>query len=187
MSQKIKVQDGVIVYSNTDPTGTVDFTIRGNLNVDTINGSVYPPLTGLPGSIPNIIWDSSRSLLLLKSHNEYIHDLGILDTAFTQDLDISVSSNFCCILATDVTFNFIGAQYFEPPVKSMVQTITIYVQQDSVGNRIPTWPIGIYWEGGVVPSASTEAGALDIYTFITYTGGTVWLGFQKAKRLLSSI
>ena len=52
MSQKIKVQDGNIVYSNTDPTQPVNMTVLGDANVTNqlIVGSVNTPADGVISS-----------------------------------------------------------------------------------------------------------------------------------------
>jgi hypothetical protein len=52
MAQKIKVQDGNIVYSNTDPTQPVNMTILGDTNVTNqlIVGSVNTPADGVISS-----------------------------------------------------------------------------------------------------------------------------------------
>ena len=52
MAQKIKVQDGNIVYSNTDPTQPVNMTVLGDTNVTNqlIVGSVNSPADGVISS-----------------------------------------------------------------------------------------------------------------------------------------
>jgi hypothetical protein len=52
MAQKIKVQDGNIVYSNTDPTQPVNMTVLGDTNVTNqlIVGSVNTPADGVISS-----------------------------------------------------------------------------------------------------------------------------------------
>ena len=42
------------------------------------------------------------------------------------------------------------------------QTINVQITQDSSGSRTIAWPAGLLWLGGVTPSLSTAAGAIDM-------------------------
>ncbi|MGM9473200.1 fibronectin type III domain-containing protein [Pseudarthrobacter sp. YS3] len=52
--------------------------------------------------------------------------------------------------------------------------------QDATGSRTVTWPAGIRWAGGTVPTLSTGGGATDLFTFVALTGGG-WLGKQEGS------
>lgn len=58
---------------------------------------------------------------------------------------------------------------------------TIVAKQDATGGRTITWPTGTKWPGGVVPPATTTANAIDIWSLMTYDGGTSWIGSLTVK------
>ena len=77
-------------------------------------------------------------------------------------------------LTGNVTLTFSGA------TNGVGCSMTVYIAQDGTGSRTITWPT-IKWAGGVAPTASTAASAIDIYTFFTMDGGTTWFGNQAGK------
>lgn len=58
---------------------------------------------------------------------------------------------------------------------------TMYAVQDGTGGRLITFASTIKWAGGVLPVLSTAPNAIDVFTFETYDGGTVWYGFMAGK------
>ena len=38
------------------------------------------------------------------------------------------------------------------------------------------------WAGGTVPTISSGAGKIDIFTYVTYDGGNTWLGFVAGQK-----
>ena len=60
---------------------------------------------------------------------------------------------------------------------------TIAAKQDATGGRTITWPSGIKWPGGSAPPATTTANATDIWSLLTYDGGTTWVGSLSVKNV----
>ena len=54
-------------------------------------------------------------------------------------------------------------------------------KQDATGGRTITWPTGTKWSGGSAPPATTTANAIDIWTVMTYDGGTSWIASLSVK------
>jgi hypothetical protein len=46
-------------------------------------------------------------------------------------------------------------------------TYLLKVVQDATGTRVPTWNAVFFWEGGIAPTLTTDANAIDILTFIS--------------------
>jgi len=75
MAQKIKVQDGIIVYSAADPAENVDFTIHGQLHVDNISGLPETPTSDTSAVskkyvdtvISGLAWKQAANLLSISS------------------------------------------------------------------------------------------------------------------------
>lgn len=68
---------------------------------------------------------------------------------------------------------------FTLPTAAAGKSFTVVTVQDATGSRIPTFT-GAKWAGGTMPTASTAANAIDVWTFLCADGST-WLGFQSGK------
>lgn len=58
------------------------------------------------------------------------------------------------------------------------KSFMLMVIQDGTGGRTITWPTGgsaVRWNGGVPPTLSTAAGAIDIFMFVVFVSH--WNGF----------
>jgi hypothetical protein len=152
----------------------------GNLSWTT-GGSATSNITTI---VPNIIWDSAKSLMLFKAPNENIFNLGNVSVS-PQSIDWTDYNNYYATLETNTTFEFADIQEYDPlnPI-SMISSVTLYLKQDAVGNRTITWPIEVKWPGNTIPTSSVTANAIDIYTFLTYDGGNTIIGLQQVKGIV---
>jgi len=94
-----------------------------------------------------------------------------LSAGATYSVDLSASNVFEVQLNNNTTFTFIN-----PPVSGTLQTITIVLKQDSVGGRTATWPSSVRWSSGLAPVLTTNPYYYDVVSFITFNGGTTYLG-----------
>lgn len=69
------------------------------------------------------------------------------------------------------------------PPSTRVWSGTIAAKQDATGGRTITWPSGTKWPGGSVPPATTTANATDIWSLMTYDGGTTWVASLSVKNV----
>jgi len=67
------------------------------------------------------------------------------------------------------------------PPATRVWSGTIAAKQDATGGRTITWPAGTKYAGGVSPPATTTANALDIWSIMTYDGGTTYIVSLSVK------
>lgn len=181
---------------NLSATGNVDLgsvsniTISGGSsnNVLTTDGTgnlSWQPQVGtsnISNIVPNIIWDPIKSLMIFKAPNETIGNLGTL-TSSSANINWNSHNNYYGLLSANVEFSFEGIETYDPPI-SMISSVTLYLQQDTVGNRSITWPITVKWPDGNVPIASTTANAIDIYTFLTFDAGTTIIGLQQVRGII---
>lgn len=56
-------------------------------------------------------------------------------------------------------------------------SVTLILRQDGTGSRTLTLPAATKWAGGVAPTYTTTAGAINVITMMTVDGGSNWLGF----------
>ena len=62
-------------------------------------------------------------------------------------------------------------------------SFTLFLVQDGTGSRIATWPGTVDWAAATAPTLTTTAAAVDVLTFITLDGGTVWNGFVAGQAM----
>jgi len=78
--------------------------------------------------------------------------------------------------SANVTIDMIGALQ-----SNEICAINMYVIQDSGAPRSITWKYNnnttpFKWAGGTAPSLTAAGGAVDLFTFTTWNGGTTWIG-----------
>ena len=90
----------------------------------------------------------------------------------TQDLNQESANVFIHTSSGNTTFTFSN-----PPSATYVHSFTVIHKQDGSGGHSITWPGTVDWPGGSAPSVTSSANAVDVFTFITYDGGTSYYGF----------
>mgnify|MGYP005819231243 CR=1 FL=1 len=96
----------------------------------------------------------------------------------TVDLDLTDGNVFQHTASGgNVTFTFSN-----PPGSGKGGSFTLKWIQDS-SNRTITWPGAVDWAGGSAPSVTSGSAKVDVYTFFTVDGGTIWYGFQPGADL----
>ena len=92
--------------------------------------------------------------------------------AATIDLDLTTGNVFEAIIDQNTTFTFSN-----PPVTGKLGSFTLFLKQDATGGWTHTWPASVDWEAGTTPTFSNAANLIDVISFMTMDGGTVWYGF----------
>ena len=92
-------------------------------------------------------------------------------------LDMSVGNVFEVIATENITTMTVS----NPPITGKVGSFTLILKQDATGSRTVVWPAGTVWDSGTPPTISTAANAIDIITFMTLDGGTIWYGMLAGK------
>lgn len=111
---------------------------------------------------------------VLKDYGEEMVTVAASGTSLTLDLtngnvrDVTLTGN--CTL----TFS-------NPTASGDACSFTLILRQDGTGSRTVTWPASVDWPGGTAPTLSTAASSVDILTFVTVNGGTVWFGMTAGK------
>jgi hypothetical protein len=73
-------------------------------------------------------------------------------------------------LAASTTISLSGA------TNGAACSLSLYIQQDSTGSRLITWPASVKWPGAAAPTLSTGANKIDLIVLETLNGGTTWFG-----------
>jgi hypothetical protein len=110
---------------------------------------------------------------VLQAYSERLTALGNVTGSIGLDLSLS---NFFSLTATgNIAFSYSNAP------SGRVFAFTVAFKQDATGGRTITWPSGTKWPGGSVPPATTNANAVDIWSLMTYDGGTTWVTSLSVK------
>jgi hypothetical protein len=178
--------NGYIVFGNADTTTKLG---RAGLGALTYNGAFAAGNTTITGfanvsstlytggittHAANVAMGNNFIIApVLQAYSERLTALGSVTGAI--GLDLSVSNFFTLTATGNITFSYSNAP------SGRVFAFTIVFAQDATGGRTITWPSGTKWPGGSVPPATTTANAIDIWSVMTYDGGTTWIASLSVK------
>ena len=111
------------------------------------------------------------------SLQDYSETRVALSAAATVDVDLTAGNVFTLTPDQNTTFTFSN-----PSASGKACSCTLIWTQDS-SNRTITWPASVDWAGGSAPDVTAGSGVVDIYTFFTIDGGTIWFGFQPGAEM----
>ena len=104
------------------------------------------------------------------SYKEVVVSNTITTTAHT--IDLSLSNVFELTLANAA----ITLSFSNPPASGNAYSFTLYCKQDATGSRVITWPATVKYPNASTPTMSTGANKIDIFSFFTLDGGTIYAG-----------
>jgi hypothetical protein len=178
--------NGYIVFGNADTTTKLG---RAGLGALTYNGAFAAGNTTITGfanvsstlytggittHAANVAMGNNFIIApVLQAYSERLTALGSVTGAI--GLDLSVSNFFTLTATGNITFSYSNAP------SGRVFAFTIVFAQDATGGRTITWPSGTKWPGGSVPPATTTANAIDIWSVMTYDGGSTWIASLSVK------
>ncbi len=120
--------------------------------------------------------DQIISKAVFKDVGETLVTNGTSGSAATIDLE---NGNFYKItLTANCTLTFSN-----PPASGTAGSFTLFLVQDGTGSRTVTWPGTVDWAAATAPTLTTTAAAVDVLTFITLDGGTIWNGFVAGQAM----
>ena len=125
----------------------------------------------------NGILDMGGNVLQTAQFKDYSETRSALSAAATVDIDIEDGNVFTLTPDQNTTFTFSN-----PAASGQATSFTLIWTQDS-SNRTITWPNSVDWAGGSAPDVTAGNAKIDIYTFFTIDGGTIWYGFQPGAEM----
>ena len=157
--------NGYIIFGNADNSVKLGRAGTGAL---TWNGafSVTGGLTTLSANL--VMANNAITRPILAGYTE--HEVTSASTTGSYSLDCGAANFWDLTLTGNITI----APTNIPPATRMWAG-TIVAKQDATGTRTITWPAGSKYPGGVAPPATTTANAIDIWSLMTYDGGTSWI------------
>lgn len=116
----------------------------------------------------------STTLLTNSEFQSYSETVVNVTAGTTTQLNMNSGKLFVLSQGVNIT----TFQFINPPATGKVCSFTLKrVKDNSATPRSITWPSGTKWPGGTVPTLTSTANCVDIFTFFTDDGGTTWYGF----------
>ena len=182
VSSTIRAGDNITINSSS-PSLVFNSTTSGRTSTfgmtDAYNMFLNPPAGGIlfigaTSHTANVSMANNYiTAPVLQAYSERLTALGSVTGGI--GLDLSVSNFFTLTATGNITFSYSNAP------SGRVFAFTIVFVQDATGGRTITWPTGTKWPGGVVPPPTTTANAVDIWSVMTYDGGTTWISSLSVK------
>ena len=138
-----------------------------------VNGTTF--LGGISTLAANLVMANNNiTRPILTGYTE--HEVANTAATGSYSLDCGAANFWDLTLTGNITI----APTNVPPA-TRVWSGSIAAKQDATGGRTITWPAGTKYAGGVVPPATTTANAIDIWSLMTYDGGTSWIVSLSVK------
>jgi hypothetical protein len=170
--------------ANSWGVGVVGGASLDQASADYTSGKFFVANTGNVGigiaaatSTLHVIGDANVTANLtatLKSVKDFV--IANTNTNGANTVNLQDSNFFRHVMTASVEYTFINA-----PASGTAQQFSLLLIQDNNGSRTPTFANTIYWAGGSAPPATTAANARDLWTFITYDGGSTYWGTLTIK------
>ena len=159
--------NGGTLWRNTNTSApTIDTTSLTFAAVGGSTGAASVSITDAGGYFTATDVEAALQELAKKDIGYQAHG----NTGATETFD-ALTGWHSATLDANSTFTFTGA------TSGLVAAMVLELAQDGTGSRTVTWPGSVVWPGGVAPTLSTAASAVDVLTFFSRDGGTTWYGF----------
>ncbi|MCH2038698.1 MAG: DUF2793 domain-containing protein [Rickettsiales bacterium] len=87
---------------------------------------------------------------------------------------VTIDYNDGNICELTLTGNITSLTINNPPATAKAGNMTLILKQDATGSRTVSWPAALKWVGGVEPTLSTAANAIDIISLTTTDAGSTY-------------
>jgi hypothetical protein len=128
----------------------------------------------------------------IKERIQILGKTGKFDIVITE-IGGTVTTSYTANLALSNIFTLTGTNgnncvftFGSPPVSGNAQMFTIVFKQPATGSANVTWPTpSVKWSYGDTPVLSTTVNSRDVFTFLTFDGGTTYLGAYSMANVAS--
>ncbi len=174
--------DKLPYFTGPGTASLADFTAAARALLDDANAAAMLVTLGavaLAGGTMSGELNLADNLLTrpkLKDVGETINAIGSIGGG-TQDIDLTLGNVVTGTVDTSATtFTFSN-----PSASGVACSFTLVLTNG--GSQTVNWPAAVDWAGGIAPALTTAG--IDILTFLTLDGGTIWYGFAAGIDMLS--
>ena len=111
------------------------------------------------------------SALGVQKFTEEFRDIGAFSPI---QIDFSVCRNWRVTLNASTNININGRFTNVPGARGVINYAQLFILQDAVGSRIPTFSANVIFNDQATPVFTTTAGRMDVMNFFTLDGGNTW-------------
>ena len=148
-----------------ETAGAIGASVANTGTFTTLSASANSSFNG------NVYFSTSTFAITptFKAYREAVGANTVSTAASTIDLSTFNIFNLSMTSSTTVSFT-------NPPASGIAYSFMLYCKQDAVGSRTISWPATVKWPNNSVPTMSTGANKIDVFSFFTLDGGTTYLG-----------
>lgn len=163
--------DGIGVFT-VNSTGHVSYA--ANVSLNTAFGATTVSNITASNIVASNVNISGNALF--RTYSEYVSNVTAAAGTTTIDLNLQDSGVFFCVINSSKTFTFSN------PPTNRLGSFSLITFNSFAGNTI-SWPGTVKWAGGAsnIPPRTSNASAIDVWTFFTYDSGTSYIGTLASK------
>jgi hypothetical protein len=129
--------------------------------VDDLTSKTNPILTG-------IVTVAGQMVVV----NQVDIKLSLTASTATTELELTAASVFKVLIAANTAITFKNP----PTPHGGVLSFSVITANDATAGRAVAWPTNVKWSGGILPTRTTAANAIDTWTFYSEDDGLTWVG-----------
>ena len=160
---------GSVLYNAGYVTNAAQANITsvGTLTSLTSSGTITAP--NVNSTFNGAIGTATPNSAVFSRIIENVNVVGSVGSTYT--IDWSAADVHTLTLTANCTLAFNN-----PPQSGKAQTVTLVATQGGSGSYTLTYPASVRWSYGQAPTLTTTVSYRDVISFITYDGGTSYLG-----------
>ena len=177
ISGDVTIADGTNTFNIASHDGTDGLALAGTVVTSDATQLNYNNITTLGTSQASKVVTADANGVVTFDNGKIEESTAVTSSSNAATLNLRDGDNFTHTLSENVTYTFSN-----PAASGKVSAFTLKVIQDSSARTI-TWPNSVDWAGGTAPTLSTGSGAVDVFVFATYDGGTIYYGFTAGQAM----
>ena len=177
ISGDVTIADGTNTFNIASHDGTDGLALAGTVVTSNATQLNYNNITTLGTSEASKVVTADANGVVTFDNGKIEESTAVTSSSNAATLNLRDGDNFTHTLSENVTYTFSN-----PAASGKVSAFTLKVIQDSSARTI-TWPTSVDWAGGTAPTLSTGSGAVDVFVFATYDGGTIYYGFTAGQAM----
>ena len=150
---------------NVVGTDSTKLPLAGGTLIGALNGTIGSFTTSVSApSLSGTFYGDANLKVVTETLNN-------LTAAASLSIDLSVATFFKLSLTTNIT----SLTFINSPVSSKVYSFILQTIGDGTVRSV-AWPASIKWPYNVAPTITSTLNKADMFSFLTYDGGTTWYG-----------
>lgn len=177
ISGDVTIADGTNDLNIASHDGTNGLALAGTVVTSNATQLNYSNISTLGTSQASKVVTADANGVVTFDNGKIEESTAVTSSSNAATLNLRDGDNFTHTLSENVTYTFSN-----PAASGKVSAFTLKIIQDSSARTI-TWPNTVDWGAATAPTISTGSGAVDVFVFATYDGGTIYYGFTAGQAM----